>query len=50
VRQYGRAANKVYPEGLHYRGASYGADVNLPITTAEKNGNPNFSECTDRNP
>lgn len=53
IRQYGRTANQVFPvtvaPQVHYRGAPYGADVNLPITTAEKNGNPNFSQCTDRN-
>ena len=50
VRQYGRTVDQVYPMGNHYRGAPYGSDVNLPITTAEKNGNPNFSECIDRAP
>jgi hypothetical protein len=50
VRQYGRSIDQVFPIGHHYRGADYGTDVNLPITTAEKNGNPNFSQCTDRNP
>jgi hypothetical protein len=48
VRQYKRTPQQVFPEGTHYRGATYGADVNLPITTGEKNGNPNFSQCTDR--
>lgn len=50
VRQYGRTVDQVYPMGSHYRGAAYGSDVNLPVTTAEKNGNPNFSQCIDRNP
>jgi hypothetical protein len=50
IRQYGRTVDQVYPMGNHYRGAPYGTDVNLPMTTAEKNGNPNFSECLDRNP
>ncbi|HKW48672.1 MAG TPA: hypothetical protein VJN70_14585 [Gemmatimonadaceae bacterium] len=50
IRQYGRTADNVFPVGDHYRGGTYGGDVNLPITTAEKNGNPNFSQCTDRNP
>jgi len=49
IRQYGRTAAQVFPIGHHYRGADYGVDVNLPITTDEKNGNPNFSQCTDRN-
>jgi hypothetical protein len=50
VRQYGRPVNEVYPEGTHYRGTTYGPDVNLPITTGESNGNPNFKGCLDRNP
>jgi hypothetical protein len=49
IRQYGRTADQVFPTGNHYRGAVYGSDVNLPITTGEKNGNPNFSQCLDRN-
>jgi len=49
IRQYGRTADQVFPIGHHYRGATYGGDVNLPVTTDEKNGNPNFSQCTDRN-
>jgi hypothetical protein len=50
IRQYGRTADQVFPIGKHYRGATYGGDLNLPVTTAEKNGNPNFSECLDRKP
>ena len=49
IRQYGRTADKVFPTGQHYRGTPYGTDVNLPVTTDEKNGNPNFSQCIDRN-
>jgi starch-binding outer membrane protein, SusD/RagB family len=49
IRQYGRTADQVFPVGPHYRGGTYGSDVNLPITTGEKNGNPNFSQCLDRN-
>lgn len=48
IRFYGKTADQVFPTGQHYRGATYGADVNLPITTGEKNGNPNFSQCLDR--
>ena len=48
VRQYGRAANDVFPVGLHYKGGDYGTDVNLPIVTDERN-NPLFKGCTDRN-
>lgn len=49
VRQYGRPVDQVFPEGTHYRGTTYGPDVNLPITTGESNGNPNFKGCLDRN-
>jgi len=48
VRQYGRAVTNVFPEGNHYRGTTYHTDVNLPVTTSESNGNPNFTSCTDR--
>jgi starch-binding outer membrane protein, SusD/RagB family len=49
IRQYHRTPDQVFPVGQHYRGATYGADVNLPITTGESNGNPNFTGCLDRN-
>jgi hypothetical protein len=48
IRQYGRAATDVFPEGIHYKGGTYGPDVNLPIVTDERN-NPNFKGCTNRN-
>jgi len=48
IRQYGRTADQVFPVGNHYRGTTFGADVNLPITVGESNGNPNFKGCTDR--
>ena len=48
IRQYGRTADQVFPVGNHYRGTTYHDDVNLPITTNESNGNPNFTSCTDR--
>jgi starch-binding outer membrane protein, SusD/RagB family len=48
IREYGRTADQVFPVGTHYRGTTYGADVNLPITQDEINGNPNFTGCTDR--
>jgi hypothetical protein len=34
---------------VHYKGGNYGADVNLPVVTDERN-NPNFKGCTDRLP
>lgn len=48
VRQYGRAANTVFPSGEYHKGGSYGSDVNLPVSADEKN-NPSFSACLDRN-
>jgi hypothetical protein len=49
VRQYGRAADKTFPVGEHYRGGQYGTDVNFPVPTDELT-NPNFKGCTDRLP
>jgi hypothetical protein len=51
IRQYGRAANTVFPTGnlpAPLAGV-YGNDVNLPIPFDERN-NPNFTGCIDRNP
>lgn len=47
IRQYARAANTVFPEGTHYRGGTYGTDVNLPVPQQELN-NPKSNGCTDR--
>jgi len=51
IRQYGRAADgsDTFPIGKFHKagGASYGVDVNLPVTDNEKQ-NPNFTGCTDR--
>jgi hypothetical protein len=30
-----------FPEGTHYRGGTYGTDVNMPVPQEEEN-NPNF--------
>ena len=49
VRYYGRAVTSVYPEGVHYRGGTYGTDVTLLIPQEEQN-NPNFKGCTDFKP
>lgn len=51
IRQYGRAANTVFPTGpmLYRPGSSYGSDVNLVIPIRERN-NPKFSGCLNRNP
>ena len=48
IRQYGRAPENTFPEGQHYKGGTYGSDVNLPVPEDEKN-NPNFKGCLDRN-
>jgi hypothetical protein len=52
IRDYGRAADGSntggYPMGTHYKGGVYGVDLNLPVTTDEQVGNPNFSGCLDR--
>ena len=51
VRQYGRAANTVFPTGEWHKSGTYGSDVNLPIPFHETN-NPNLpaaaSTCIDR--
>jgi hypothetical protein len=47
IRQYGRTPENTFPVGVHYRGGTYGADVNLPVPQAEQN-NPNFTQCLDR--
>lgn len=49
IRQYGRTEANTFPQGVHYKGGSYGTDVNLPVVTQERN-NPNFKGCTDRLP
>jgi len=48
VRQYGRPADQVFPEGVHFKAGNFGTDVNLPVVTDEEN-NPNFTGCLDRN-
>jgi len=52
VRQYGRAANSVFPVGGWHKGGNYGTDVTIPVPMAEQN-NPNVGggaqTCIDRN-
>lgn len=48
IRQYNRPATSVFPVGPHFKGGDFGADVNLPVVTNERN-NPNFTGCLDRN-
>lgn len=49
VRQYGRAATSVYPEGNHFRGTTYGTDKTLLVPQQEQN-NPKWTGCTNNNP
>ena len=51
MRQYGRAANTLFPIGVSSKGTPYGDDVNFPIPQSEQN-NPNnpTAQCTDRLP
>ena len=52
IRQYGRAANTVFPTGAWHKGGNYGADVNFPVPFSEAN-NPNVTAtqtCMNRNP
>lgn len=41
IRQYGRPVNTVFPNGLYFKGGTYGTDVNAPVPQAEQN-NPNY--------
>lgn len=47
IRQYGRDAETVFPNGQFFKGATYGTDVNFPVTTDEV-PNPSFKGCIDR--
>jgi len=48
VRQYKRTQDKVFPSGQHYKGGTYGSDVNFPVPDGEL-VNPQFHGCIDRN-
>jgi starch-binding outer membrane protein, SusD/RagB family len=52
IRDYGRLADGSdaggYPIGTHYKGGVFAGDLNLPVTTDEQIGNPNFTACLDR--
>ena len=52
IRDYGRAADGSntggFPIGQHYKGGVFAGDLNLPVTTDEQIGNPNFTACLDR--
>jgi hypothetical protein len=49
IRLYGRAADgsDTFPSGTFFKGGTYGADVNFPMTVDETN-NPNYTKCVDR--
>lgn len=47
VRQYGRNTESVFPTGVHFKGLTYGPDVNFPVPFDEEN-NPNFDGCLSR--
>lgn len=44
IRDYQRTAVTTFPEGTHYRGGTYGTDVNLPVPQQEEN-NPNYTRA-----
>ena len=44
IRQYGLAADDVFPTGEYFSGEPYGDDVSLPVPVDELN-NPNFESC-----
>ena len=50
IRNYGRTASNTFPTGTHYKGNTYGTDVNLPVPQDETANNPNSTGCTDRLP
>lgn len=47
IRQYNRTQDQVFPTGIHFKGGTYGTDVNFPVPTVEQ-ANPLFSACIDR--
>ena len=47
IRQYGRAAETIFPTGSYPKGGNYSTDVNIPLSADEAN-NPHFTGCTDR--
>ena len=42
IRQYNRTVNTVFPNGLYFKGGTYGTDVNVPVPQQEQN-NPNYT-------
>ncbi|MBC8088476.1 MAG: hypothetical protein H7Z40_14505 [Phycisphaerae bacterium] len=48
-RQYNRSPDVVWPTGAYFKGGSYGSDVTITPSFAERN-NPAYRGCIDRNP
>jgi len=48
IRDYGKTAAQVFPNGQFFKGGTYGNDVNFPATVDEEN-NPDFHGCANRN-
>jgi starch-binding outer membrane protein, SusD/RagB family len=48
VRQYGLAPDAVWPIGPYFKGGTFGTDMNLVPSQAERN-NPDYKGCADRN-
>jgi hypothetical protein len=44
IRDYSRTPENTFPMGTHYRGGTYGTDVNMPVPQQEEN-NPKFSRA-----
>ncbi len=42
IRQYNRPVNTVFPNGLYFKGGTYGTDVNVPVPQQEQN-NPKYT-------
>jgi starch-binding outer membrane protein, SusD/RagB family len=47
MRQYGFAADEVFPGGAFFKGGTYGTDTHFPIPISERN-NPRFQDCLSR--
>lgn len=51
VRQYQIRPDQLYPVGAYYQsGVRYGTDVNVAIPPKERDGNPYFHGCLNREP
>jgi hypothetical protein len=49
VRQYNVPSDELYPVGAYYQpGVQYGNDVNVPVPPQERDGNPYFRGCLNR--